>query len=65
MTVKYLIDEKGNKTAVQLSLEDYHALLESANILPDFVIDGIKKGQEEGILNMTKSTDEVMNKYKS
>ena len=65
MTVKYLIDEKGNKTAVQMSLEDYHALLESANILPDDVIDGIKKGQEEGRLGMTKSTDDVMKKYKS
>ncbi|WP_169303280.1 hypothetical protein [Pedobacter cryophilus] len=48
-----------------MSLEDYHALLASANILPDYVINGIKKGQEEGKLGMTKSTEEVMNKYKS
>lgn len=65
MTVKYLIDEKGNKTAVQMSIEDYHALLESANFLPQHVVDGIKKGQEEGRLGLTKSTDEVMNKYSS
>lgn len=43
MTVKYLIDEKGNKTAVQMSLEDYHTLLESANILPQHVIEGIRR----------------------
>lgn len=63
MTVKYLIDEKGNKTAVQMSLEDYHTLLESANILPQHVIEGIRKGQEDGKLGLTKSTDEVMKKY--
>ena len=65
MTVKYLVDEKGKKTAVQMSLEDYHALLESANILPQHVIDGIKKGQDEGKLGLTKSTDAVMKKYES
>lgn len=65
MTVKYIIDEKGNKTAVQMSLEDYHALLDSANILPQHVIDGNKKGQEEGKLGLTKSTNDVMKKYES
>ena len=63
MTVKYLVDEKGNKTAVQMSLEDYHALLENANILPQHVIEGIRKGLEDGKLGLTKSTDEVMKKY--
>lgn len=63
MTVKYLIDESGNKTAVQMSLEDYHMLLENANILPQHVIDGIKKGQDEVRLGLTKSTEEVMRKY--
>ena len=63
MTVKYLIDESGTKTAVQMSLDDYHSLLDSANILPQHVIDGIKKGQEEGRLGLTKSTEEVMRKY--
>jgi hypothetical protein len=63
MTVKYLIDESGNKTAVQMSLEDYHMLLENANILPQHVTDGIKKGQDEGRLGLTKSTEEVMRKY--
>lgn len=63
MTVTYLIDEKGNKTAVQLSMEDYLLLLNSANILPDHVKDGIKRGQEQGKSGLTKSTDEVMKKY--
>lgn len=64
MAIKYLIDEKGNKTAVQMSMEDYHALLESANVLPQYVINGIKKGQEDGKISPTKSTEEVMKKYK-
>ena len=65
MTVKYLVDEKGNKTAVQMSLEDYHVLLDNANILPQHVIDGIHKGQQDGRSGLTKFTDEVMKKYDS
>ena len=63
MTVTYLVDEKGNKTAVQLSMEDYLSLLESANLLPDHVKEGIRRGQEQGKAGLTKSTEEVMRKY--
>lgn len=31
--------------------------------LPEWVIKGIKKGQEEGIQKQTKSTEAVMKKY--
>ncbi len=36
----------------------------STIILPQFVIEGILKGQKEGELGITKSTKEVMKKYK-
>jgi hypothetical protein len=65
MTVKYLIDESGNKTAVQMSLEDYYTLLENANILPQHVVNGILKGLDDGKLGLTKSTEQVMKKYGS
>ncbi|RKD17212.1 hypothetical protein BCY91_03470 [Pelobium manganitolerans] len=65
MTVKYIVDENGKKTGVQLSLEDYYQLLESANILPEHVKKGIEQGRREGLLGLTKSTDEVMKKYSS
>jgi hypothetical protein len=35
---KYLVDEAGNKTAVQLSLEDYQALLERLENAEDIAI---------------------------
>jgi len=63
MTVKYLTDQKGNPTDVQLSIKDYLELLERANELPDYVKEGIKRGQEQARLGKTKSTDEVMQKY--
>lgn len=63
MTVKYLTDKNGNATDVQLSIQDYLQLLERANELPDYVKDGIKRGQEQARLGLTKSTDEVMQKY--
>lgn len=63
MTVKYLTDQKGNPTDVQLSIKDYLELLERANELPDYVKEGIKRGQEQGRIGLTKSTDEVMQKY--
>jgi len=63
MTVKYLTDQSGNTTDVQLSIEDYLKLLERANELPDYVKNGIKRGQEQARNGITKSTDEVMQKY--
>jgi hypothetical protein len=47
MTVKYLTDQSGNPTDVQLSIQDYLSLLEKANELPDYVKDGIKRGQNQ------------------
>jgi hypothetical protein len=64
MTVKYLTDQSGNATDVQLSIQDYLKLLERANELPDYVKEGIKRGQDQGRKGLTKSTDEVMLKYK-
>jgi hypothetical protein len=63
MTVKYLTDHSGNTTDVQLSIQDYIQLLERANELPDYVKDGIKRGQAQARSGQTKSTDEVMTKY--
>jgi hypothetical protein len=63
MAVKYLTDEKGNTTDVQLPVQDYLALLEKANEYPDFVKAGIKRGQEQARNGITKSTEEVMKKY--
>jgi len=63
MTVKYLTDQKGNPTDVQLSIKDYLELLERANELPDYVKEGIKRGQKQARHGLTKSTDEVMKKY--
>lgn len=63
MTVKYLTDEKGNTTDVQIPMQDYISLLEKANEYPDFVKAGIKRGQEQARGGRTKSTDEVMKKY--
>ena len=63
MTVKYLTDQSGNATDVQLSIQDYLSLLERANELPDYVKNGIKRGQEQARKGLTKSTDEVMQKY--
>lgn len=63
MTVKYLTDQGGNPTDVQLSIRDYLALLERANELPDYVKEGIKRGREQARQGLTKSTDEVMKKY--
>lgn len=63
MTVKYLTDQSGNPTDVQLSIQDYLKLLERANELPDYVKDGIKRGQHQARKGLTKSTDEVMQKY--
>lgn len=56
---------KENKNDPQNSLEDYHSYLKINSALPSQVVDGIKKGQQEGKLNLTKSTDEVIKKYKS
>ena len=64
MTVKYLTDQSGNTTDVQLSIQDYLKLLERANELPDYVKEGIKRGQDQARKGLTKSTDEVMLKYK-
>ena len=64
MTVKYLMDKSGNPTDVQLSIKDYLKLLERANELPDYVKEGIKRGQEQARNGLTKSTEEVMQKYK-
>ncbi|MBS1526103.1 MAG: hypothetical protein JST19_10670 [Bacteroidetes bacterium] len=64
MTVKYLIDKSGNPTDVQLSIKDYLSLLDKANELPDYVKEGIRQGQEQARHGNTKSTDEVMLKYK-
>lgn len=64
MTVKYLTDQKGHTTDVQLSLEDYISLLEKANELPDYVKEGIKRGQQQARYGKTRSTDEIMAKYK-
>ncbi len=41
MTVKYLTDQSGNTTDVQISIQDYIQLLERANELPDYVKEGI------------------------
>jgi len=65
MTVKYLTDQSGNATDVQLSIQDYLSLLERANELPDYVKNGIKRGQEQARKGLTKSTDEVMQKYEN
>ncbi len=64
MTVKYLVDKSGNPTDVQLSIKDYLHLLERANELPDYVKEGIKRGQEQARKGLTRSTEEVMQKYK-
>jgi len=64
MTVKYLTDPSGNTTDVQLSIQDYLKLLEKANELPDYVKEGIKRGQDQARKGLTKSTEEVMLKYK-
>ena len=63
MTVKYLTDQSGKTTDVQLSIQDYLKLLERANELPEYVKEGIKRGQEQAKQGLTKSTDEVMKKY--
>jgi hypothetical protein len=63
MTVKFLTDKNGNATDVQLSIKDYLELLERANELPDYVKEGIRRGQEQGRNGLTKSTEEVMKKY--
>jgi hypothetical protein len=64
MTVKYLTDPSGNTTDVQLSIQDYLKLLEKANELPDYVKEGIKRGKDQARKGLTRSTDEVMLKYK-
>jgi len=63
MTIKYLTDEKGNTTDVQLSLDDFMQLLERANELPEHVKEGITRGQAQARSGNTKSTEEVMKKY--
>ena len=63
MTVKYLTDQSGKTTDVLLSIQDYLKLLERANELPEYVKEGIKRGQEQAKQGLTKSTDEVMKKY--
>jgi len=63
MTVKYLTDQSGNTTDVQLSIQDYISLLERANELPQHVKDGIKRGQAQARTELTRSTDEIMKKY--
>jgi hypothetical protein len=63
MTVKYLTDQSGNTTDVQLSIQDYILLLERAHELPEHVKNGIKRGQAQARAGLTKSTDEVMKKY--
>jgi len=65
MTVKYLTDDQGNATNVQLSIEDYINLLEKANEYPDYVKAGIKRGQEQARAGVWKSTAEVMKKYEN
>ena len=64
MPVKYLTDEKGHTTDVQLSVHDYFNLLERAIELPEHVKNGIKRGQLQASQGIKKSTDEVMRKYK-
>ena len=63
MAVKYLTDQSGNTTDVQLSIHDYLKLLERANELPEYVKSGIKRGQDQARQRLTKSTEEVMHKY--
>lgn len=63
MTVKYLTDQSGKTTDVQLSFQDYIQLLERANELPEYVKEGIKRGQAQARAGKTKSTEEVMEKY--
>ncbi|WP_017259881.1 hypothetical protein [Pedobacter arcticus] len=55
---------KENKSDRQNNLGDYKSFLSTNSVLPPHVVDGIKKGQQEGKLNLTKPTDEVMKKYK-
>ncbi|GAA4336545.1 hypothetical protein GCM10023149_45490 [Mucilaginibacter gynuensis] len=63
MTVKYLTDQHGKTTDVQLSIDDYLKLLEKANELPEYVKEGIERGKQQARDGRTKSTAEVMRKY--
>ncbi|MBE7179458.1 MAG: hypothetical protein INR69_23850 [Mucilaginibacter polytrichastri] len=64
MTVRYLKDESGKTTDVQLSLEDYMHLLEKANELPEHVKKGIARGLDEASGDL-KTTAEVLSKYRA
>jgi len=63
MTVKYLTDQSGKTTDVQLSFQDYLQLLERANELPEYVKNGIKRGQAEARSGKTMTTEQALAKY--
>lgn len=65
MTVRYLKDQSGKTTDVQLSLEDYMSLLEKANELPEHVKNGIERAQEQAASGLLKTTEEVLSKYEA
>jgi len=64
MTVKYLVDQNGKPLDVQLSIGDYLNLLEKVKELPNYVKKGVERGREQARKDITKSTEEVMQKYK-
>lgn len=64
MTVRYLTDENGRTTDVQLPLNDYLDLLERANAYPQHVREGVERAFAQVSDTKLKSTSEVLRKYK-
>lgn len=73
MNVQFLSNEKGEKTAAVIPIEDWNKIKRKLELeAPDFwdelplhVKDGINKSQKQYSSGETKSNDEVMEKYKN
>jgi hypothetical protein len=72
MNVQFLLNEKGEKTAAIIPIEDWTRIklqleLESSDFwedLPVHVKDGIHQAQKQHLAGEIKSNEEVMEKYK-
>jgi hypothetical protein len=72
MNVQFLSNEKGEKTAAIIPIEDWNKIkhklkLEAPDFwddLPEHVKDGINKSLNQYLSGETKSNEEVMEKYK-
>lgn len=72
MNVQFLSNEKGEKTAAIISIDDWNDIKSKLKLtdsdfwdeLPEHVKDGIARAQKQHLAGETKSNEEVMEKFR-